>query len=87
MIVPDLVWIAVAKTHPLDFEPGSGHHYSNVNYQLGAMALEAATGKDFASLLHERPAVPSACRRLPLHLPILTWPTCTASRSDSEARY
>jgi D-alanyl-D-alanine carboxypeptidase len=48
----------VAKTHPLYFEPGRGHHYSNVNYQLAAMALEAATGQDFASLLHERLAVP-----------------------------
>lgn len=58
VIVPDLVWIAVAKTHPLYFEPGTGHHYSNVNYQLATMALEAATGKDFASLLHLRLAVP-----------------------------
>ena len=48
VIVPDRVWIAMAMTHPLYFEPGSGHHYSNVNFQLAAMALEAATGKDLA---------------------------------------
>jgi D-alanyl-D-alanine carboxypeptidase len=58
VIVPDVVWIAMAETHPLYFEPGSGHHYSNVNYQLAAMALEAATGEDLASLLHERLAAP-----------------------------
>ena len=58
VIVPDLVWIAVARTHPLYFEPGTGHHYSNVNYQLAAMALEAATGQDLASLVQERLAGP-----------------------------
>lgn len=58
VLVPDLVWIAVARTHPLYFEPGSGHHYSNVNYQLAAMALEAATGQDLASLVRERLAGP-----------------------------
>jgi D-alanyl-D-alanine carboxypeptidase len=50
----DRIWVALAETHPLYFEPGTDHHYSNVNYQLAAMALEAATGKDFASLLAER---------------------------------
>jgi D-alanyl-D-alanine carboxypeptidase len=58
VIVPDLVWIALARTHPLYFEPGRGHHYSNVNYQLAAMALEAATGQDLASLVQERLAGP-----------------------------
>jgi len=74
VIVPDLVLIALAKTHPLYFEPGRGHHYSNVNFQLAAMALEAATGKDLASLLEERLAVPydlSATTTAPtdLHVP------------------
>jgi D-alanyl-D-alanine carboxypeptidase len=58
VLVPDLVWVALAETHPLYFEPGRGYHYSNVNYQLAAMALEAATEKDLAPLLEERLAAP-----------------------------
>lgn len=48
------VLIALADTHSLYFAPGTGHHYSNVNYQLLAMVLEEATGEDFATLLEER---------------------------------
>jgi D-alanyl-D-alanine carboxypeptidase len=58
VIFPDVVIVAIADTHPLYFEPGTGYHYSNVNYQLAAMALAAATGNDLPSLLLERLAAP-----------------------------
>jgi D-alanyl-D-alanine carboxypeptidase len=58
VIAPAAVWVALARTHPLYFDAGAGYHYSNVNYQLAGMVLEEATGKDYATLLHERMAVP-----------------------------
>ena len=42
VLVPDRVYVALAETHDRYFEPGSGYHYSNVNYQLAAMALTRA---------------------------------------------
>ena len=58
VIAPDVVWVALANTHPLYFTPGTGYHYSNVNYQLAGMVLAAATGRDLPSLLDERFAQP-----------------------------
>jgi len=54
VVVPSEVLIALAQTHPLYFEPGTDHHYSNVGYHLVTMVLEAATGVEVASLLQER---------------------------------
>jgi CubicO group peptidase (beta-lactamase class C family) len=41
-----------------EFAPGSRHAYSNLNYHLAALAIEAATGKPFAEALRERTFVP-----------------------------
>jgi CubicO group peptidase (beta-lactamase class C family) len=41
-----------------EFAPGSRHAYSNLNYHLTALAIEAATGKPFAEALRERTFVP-----------------------------
>jgi CubicO group peptidase (beta-lactamase class C family) len=40
------------------FAPGSRHAYSNLNYHLAALAIEAATGKPFAEVLRERTFAP-----------------------------
>ncbi|MHC1778345.1 MAG: serine hydrolase [Lentimicrobium sp.] len=36
-----------------DFEPGTGWRYSNTNYILAGMIIEAATGKSWVQKLHE----------------------------------
>jgi CubicO group peptidase (beta-lactamase class C family) len=35
------------------FTPGNGHQYSNTNYLLAAMVIEAATGKTWVQKLHD----------------------------------
>lgn len=52
--IPDRLYVALALTHPRYFEPGRGYHYSNVNYQLAAMALTRATGRTLADLLRSK---------------------------------
>lgn len=54
VIAPDRLLVALAETHDRYFPPGSGYHYSNTNYQLAAMVLEAATGTSLADLMRER---------------------------------
>jgi CubicO group peptidase (beta-lactamase class C family) len=46
-----------------EFAPGSRHAYSNLNYHLTALAIEAATGKPFAEALRERTFVPLGMSR------------------------
>lgn len=41
-----------------EFAAGSRHAYSNLNYHLAALAIEAATGKPFAEVLRERTFAP-----------------------------
>jgi D-alanyl-D-alanine carboxypeptidase len=54
VIAPDRLLVALAETHDRYFPPGSGYHYSNTNYQLAAMVLEAATETSLADLMRER---------------------------------
>lgn len=54
VIAPDRLLVALAETHDRYFDPGTGYHYSNINYQLAAMVLEAVTGTSLAALLEER---------------------------------
>ncbi len=54
VLVPDRVVVALADTHGRYFEPGTGYHYSNVNYQLAAMVLTRVTGRSLADLLRSR---------------------------------
>jgi D-alanyl-D-alanine carboxypeptidase len=48
------LYVALAETHDRYFEPGTGYHYSNPNYQLAAMVLERVTGTPLAELLRAR---------------------------------
>jgi len=54
----DRLYVALALTHDRYFEPGTGYHYSNVNYQLAAMVLSRVTGRTFAQLLQSRVVEP-----------------------------
>ena len=58
VIAPDRLLVALAETHDRYFEPGSGYHYSNINYQLAGMVLEDVTRTSLADLLHGRIAEP-----------------------------
>jgi D-alanyl-D-alanine carboxypeptidase len=60
--IPDRLYVALADTHRRYFEPGTGHHYSNVNYQLAAMVLERVTGMPLAELLRRRLVEPLGLR-------------------------
>jgi D-alanyl-D-alanine carboxypeptidase len=56
------LFVALAETHDRYFEPGTGHHYSNVNYQLAAMVLEQGTGMPLAELVRSRLVEPLELR-------------------------
>ena len=58
----DELYVALAETHDRYFEPGTGYHYSNVNYQLAAMVLERVTGMPLADLLRLRLTEPLGLR-------------------------
>ena len=45
--------IDLVASRPLDFEPGTGHSYSNVGYILAGMLIEEVTGTTFAEYLKE----------------------------------
>ncbi|HSL59421.1 MAG TPA: serine hydrolase domain-containing protein, partial [Acidimicrobiales bacterium] len=49
VVVPAELLVAGAETYDRYFEPGTGFHYSNLNYQLAGMVLEAVEGR----ALHE----------------------------------
>ncbi|XVS64283.1 serine hydrolase domain-containing protein [Actinosynnema sp. CA-299493] len=46
--------VAVAVSHPPLFAPGERWDYSNTNYTLVGMVLEAATGRPYAELVERR---------------------------------
>ena len=58
VIARDRLLVALAETHDRYFEPGEGYHYSNINYQLAAMVVDAATGRSISDLLRERMVEP-----------------------------
>lgn len=47
----------INRTRP-EFTPGSRHEYSNLNYHLAALVIEAVTRKNFADVLRERTFTP-----------------------------
>ena len=57
-----LVGVALAAATGRSSRQGSGLSYSNTNYLLLAMILEAATGRSFASELRRRILAPLALR-------------------------
>ena len=50
---PDEI-LAFVRDRPLDFEPGAGVQYSNINTILLAKVVEAVTGTDLTTALHKR---------------------------------
>lgn len=43
--------IDLVASHPLDFEPGTGHSYSNVGFMLAGAVIEQVTGTTYADYL------------------------------------
>lgn len=66
--------VALAETHPRYGAPGTVFHYSNPNYQLAGMVLEAVTGRPLDALLAERLAEPLGLERTTITPPDLTSP-------------
>jgi CubicO group peptidase (beta-lactamase class C family) len=60
--------IDLVASQPLDFEPGTGHSYSNVGYMLAGVVIEQATGDHLRRLRDER-GPPAARARPDLVLP------------------
>ncbi|WP_367134185.1 serine hydrolase domain-containing protein [Saccharothrix sp. HUAS TT1] len=54
--------VAVAVSHPPLFAPGERWDYSNTNYTLTGMVLEAATGRSYADLVERRVIRPLGLR-------------------------
>lgn len=50
--------LAIALGHAPDFEPGASWNYSNTNYILAGMIIEAATGRDWPSEVQDRISAP-----------------------------
>lgn len=50
---PDEI-LAFVRDRPLDFEPGTGVQYSNINTILLAKVVEAVTGSDLTAAFHQR---------------------------------
>ncbi len=48
----------IALSHPPDFAPGQGWHYSDTNYELLGMIAEEVTGNDVEHEIEERIIVP-----------------------------
>jgi D-alanyl-D-alanine carboxypeptidase len=46
--------VAFALEHPVEFAPGQSFSYSNTNFVLLAMVIEAVTGDDYASVVRAR---------------------------------
>jgi D-alanyl-D-alanine carboxypeptidase len=63
VIASDRLIVALSETHDRDFAPGTGYHYSNTNYQLAAMVLEAVSGTPIADLLRGRIVEPLGLER------------------------
>ena len=52
-LLPDEV-IKIAHTRPMDFEPGTGWHYSNTGYYLLSQIVERIEGRPLQEVLHAR---------------------------------
>jgi len=50
--------IQLALEHPFYFEPGTGQHYSNINYFLLGMIIEEVSGQTLQKAIEERIAEP-----------------------------
>ena len=66
VVAPARLLVALAETHDRYFAPGTGYHYSNINYELAGMVLEHATGRTLAALLDDRVVRPLGLARTSL---------------------
>lgn len=55
--------LAIINRAELRFAPDARHEYSNLNYHLAALVVEAATGRTFAGVLNERTFTPLGMAR------------------------
>jgi len=46
--------LALIADEPVSFAPGEGYEYANTNYVVLGLVIEAATGRDYGAVLHER---------------------------------
>lgn len=53
-VLPELTWIKLAAWQPLLFEPGGGHHYSNIGYDVLGLIAARAGGRPLPALYRER---------------------------------
>lgn len=53
-VVSETLWVRWAAWQPLLFTPGSGHHYSNIGYDILGLIAERAGGEPLATLYRER---------------------------------
>ena len=74
VIASGRVLIALAETHPRYFAPGTGYHYSNINYQIAAELVGKVTGETLADLLRTRIAQPLGLARTTIAPPDLSSP-------------
>ena len=58
--IEELLGYAAGAKHPPYFAPGAGNHYSNTNYLLLGLVVEAATGRRYGDELRERILTPLA---------------------------
>lgn len=55
--------LALINQSDLWFQPGTRHQYSNLNYHLAALVIEAVTGQSFADVLEKRTFEPLGMSR------------------------
>ena len=53
-VVSETWWVGWAAWQPLLFEPGAGHHYSNIGYDILGLIAARAGGKPLPVLYRER---------------------------------
>jgi D-alanyl-D-alanine carboxypeptidase len=56
---PHAELLSFVAGEPLEFEPGTSYHYSNSDNIAVALMVEAATGRSYADVLHDRVLAPA----------------------------
>jgi D-alanyl-D-alanine carboxypeptidase len=74
VLVPDSLLVALAEAHGRDFPSGTDYGYSNLNYQVAAIVLEAVTAQPIAELLRERIVEPLGLEHTTMAPPDLASP-------------
>ncbi|AFH65175.1 serine hydrolase domain-containing protein [Paenibacillus caseinilyticus] len=61
--LPAMTWtpgevVRLAVTQPMEFEPGTRQHYTNINYFLAGLLIEAVTGNTYETEVESRIIIP-----------------------------